>query len=189
MYADVAMTLSRYLVSQKHGGRASTTSGFEIVNVKIQNPLIAGHLETSHLFRIEATASWSRHVVSMELFSVDVAGKHTTSHVKLDVNIVSEQRWLAEWKRGTYLITSRIDALIKSSLDTDANNDCNTIKRKMIYKLFSALVDYSDEYRGMSEVTIDSGRLEAVAKVSFQVTESGFFIDPRWIDSLGQVAG
>ena len=63
------------------------------------------------------------------------------------------------------------------------------IKRGMAYKLFGALVEYGKEYQGMSEVVLDSKRLEAVATVEFQVGQEGFHLNPRWIDSLGHIAG
>lgn len=62
----------------------------------------------------------------------------------------------------------------------------------MAYKLFAALVHYSPEYRGMTHVLLDSERLEAVSTVTFQTQPGrpkGFALDPRWIDSLGHIAG
>jgi len=127
----------------------------------------------------------------MDIFSVDGNGKRTTSHAKLNVRVTPQQRWLDEWKRNTHLVTARIDALTQSihGHGHKGNNDSHMIKRGMAYKLFDALVEYSKEYQGMAEVVLDSKRLEAVATVEFQAGQEAFHLNPKWIDSLGHIAG
>lgn len=98
-----------------------------------------------------------------------------------------QQRWINEWKRNTHLITSRIEAL-DQSICSDSG-ESHMIKRGMAYKLFGAIVQYGKEYQGMSEVILDSNRLEAVATVQLQVGQEGFALNPKWIDSLGHIAG
>jgi len=165
-----------------------STTGLEVVNVVVENPLIALPTETTHRFRVSATTKWPSNSISMAIFSVDGNGKRTTSHAKLGVRVTPQQRWLDEWKRNTHLITARIDALVQSIHGHDGN-DSHMIKRGMAYKLFGALVQYGKEYQGMAEVVLDSKRLEAVSTVEFQVGQEGFHLNPRWIDSLGHIAG
>lgn len=189
MYADLALTLANYMLLQGPNKLTTATTGLEVNNVRVENPLIARPNETTHRFRVSATAEWSSHLISMAIFSVDGNGKRTTTHAKLDVRVTPQQRWLDEWKRNTHLITARIDALTQSIHGREVNNDSHIIKRGMAYKLFGALVQYSKEYQGMAEVVLDSKRLEAVATVELQVGVEGFHLNPKWIDSLGHIAG
>ncbi|GAB1214004.1 hypothetical protein ATERTT37_003160 [Aspergillus terreus] len=187
MYADLALTVAVYLISQSPNKLLVDTTGLDVANVRVDNPLIAQSHETSHLFRMSATADWPSNAISMRIFSVDLTGKRTVSHARVEVRVVPGQRWLAEWKRNTHLITARIDAL--AAAVHDPNSETHLVKRGMAYKLFAAIVQYKTEYQGMSEIILDSHRLEAVSTVEFQVGKEEFYLNPRWIDSLGGIAG
>ncbi|KAL9085529.1 MAG: hypothetical protein Q9165_007574 [Trypethelium subeluteriae] len=182
MYADLVLTMAKYMVLESPNKLPITTTGLEVFNVRIDNPLIARTTETTHRFRASATVEWHTNVISFAIFSVDGNGKRTTSHAKLDVRVTPEQRWVDEWKRNTHLITSRIEALAESK-------ESHTIKRGMAYKIFGALVEYGSEFQGMAEVIMDSKRLEAYSTVQFQVGQQGFLVNPKWLDSVGGVAG
>src|SRR5271163_1131217 len=123
MYADLALTLAKSMLLQGPNKLPTATTGLEVVNVRIENPLIARPNVITHCFRVSATAEWSSHLISMAIFSVDGNGKRTTSHAKLNVRVTPQQRWLNEWKRNTHLITARIDALAQSVHGHDGNND------------------------------------------------------------------
>ncbi|KAK0718470.1 polyketide synthase [Lasiosphaeria miniovina] len=183
LYADVALTIASYMLQGP--GLSLSTTGLDVTDVKVDSPLIAQPTETTHLFRVSAKADWRRKSITMSLFSVNAAGKRTTSHVVLEVRVFPEQQWVKEWKRNTHLISSRIEALNQGI----NSGNSHKLKRGMVYKLFGALVDYSKEYQGMSEVVLDSEKLEAVSTVHFQIGEDGFDVNPRWIDSLGGIAG
>ena len=187
MYADVALTLANYMLLQCPNKLDVATTGLDVANVHVENPLIARPNAASHRFRVAATAEWSSDTISMTIFSVDSNGQRTTMHAKLDVCVVPQQRWLHEWKRNAHLITARIDSLAQGVHNQDGNQDL--IKRGMAYKLFGALVQYGKEYQGMAEVILDSTNLEAVSTVKFQVEREDFYLNPRWIDSLGHIAG
>ncbi|KAJ5749143.1 uncharacterized protein N7511_010839 [Penicillium nucicola] len=187
MYADLAFTVAEYLVRHSPNQLPPATTGLDVANVKVFNPLIAKTNETSHLFRFSANADWAANRIAMEIFSVNATGKRTTAHAKFEVNVFPQHQWLKEWKRNTHFITARIDALNASI--HNPNTETHLIKRGLAYKLFAALVDYSKDYQGMSEIILDSNRLEAVSTVQFQIGKEEFCINPRWIDSLGGVAG
>lgn len=189
MYADLALTLANYMLLESPQNLSPTTTGFEVNNVRVDNPLIARLNETTHRFRVTARTEWSSRVIFVAIFSVDGNGKRTTSHAKLDIRVTPQQNWLNEWKRNTYLITARIEALNQSIRGHERGNNSHMIKRGMAYKLFGALVQYNKEYQGMAEVVLDSKRLEAVATVELQVGQQGFHLNPKWIDSLGHIAG
>jgi iterative type I PKS product template protein len=166
-------------------GMSTDTTGIDVTDVKVDAPLIAQPDESTHLFRVSATADWGARAISMSIFSVDSKGKRTRSHATLETRIFPEQRWLDEWRRNTHLILSRIEALNHGI----HSGESHKLKRGMVYKLFGAVVVYSSDYQGMKEVILDSERLEAVSTVNFRVGDGGFAVNPRWIDSLGGIAG
>jgi naphtho-gamma-pyrone polyketide synthase len=182
LWADVGLTLANYMLVNGPNGLDIDTTGLDVANVVVDKPLLALPNETTRCYRASATTKWSSNTISMDIFSVDSTGKRTASHCKLDVHITPQQRWVSEWKRNTHFVTSRMDALTQSK-------DSHMIRRGMAYKLFGAVVEYSREYQGMSSVVLDSKNLEAVSTVEFQVGKQGFHVNPKWIDSLGHIAG
>lgn len=94
---------------------------------------------------------------------------------------------MAEWARQAYLIQSRMDHLVEAV----ARDKSYRLLRGIVYKLFSVLVQYSEKYRGMSEVWMDSNMLEATANIKFRTTvEDGSFVySPYWIDSICHLSG
>lgn len=153
--------------------------------MQVDKPLVSDPRLESQLFRVSAEMEWSRNKAKVEIFSVNDQGKKTLSHATCAVEFVPAQKYLNEWKRYTYLIRSRIEAL-RQSVD---HGDAHRLKRSIIYKLFANIVEYSPEYQGMEEVTLDSKQLEAVSTVRFQSDSQGFFFNPQWIDSIGHIAG
>lgn len=177
------MSMTNYMLkaSSKNGDAVNLDVG----NMRIDKPLILHNESNSQLFRAFASADWSASLVSVGLYSIDTQGKKLAEHAKCDVKIWTGQNWLQDWKRISYLISSRIKDL-HSSVD---GGESHKMKRGIVYKLFSNLVEYDSSYQGMKEVVLDSSQLEATAKVSFQVDDEGFDFNPRWMDSLGGVAG
>ncbi|KAM3427380.1 hypothetical protein NHJ13734_009003 [Beauveria thailandica] len=183
LYGDIALTVGRALVE---GCESAHFTGFEVCDVKVDHPLIALLSETSRLFRVSATADWASQLISISIYSVDDDGNTTAHHAKANVRLIIDKAvWLAEWKPMAYLIRGRIASLERGV----ANGNSHKLKRSMVYKLFTSIVDYSYEYQGMQEVILDSDELEATAKVSFRVDHQGFIMNPHWIDSLGHLAG
>lgn len=175
--------MTRYMLKSK--GRNPDNVHLDVGDMKIDKPLILQTDIDSQLFHAFASADWSSDQVSVELYSVSAQGKKLSGHAKCDVKIWTDQTWAHDWKRISYLISSRI----KNLHDAVDGGESHKMKRGIVYKLFSSLVEYDLSYQGMEEVVLDSGQLEATAKVSFQVDDEGFCFNPRWMDSLGGVAG
>lgn len=166
-------------------GHAVVSTGFDVSSMKVEAPLIALPDEKTHVFRVYAEADWRLNQIKMSLGTVNEAGKVTKRHATFVVLVNPGQTWLHEWKRLTHLVQGRVDSLSAGVVA----GSCHHIKRGMAYKLFGALVDYGKEYQGMKDIIMDSDQLEAVSTVEFQVGADGFHLNPRWIDSLGHIAG
>lgn len=176
------MTIGDYML--KSNNVQCTNPGFDVADVKVERPLIAIS-NTVQILRVSASADWSKKVISLSFYSVNAQGRKVADHSTCKVKFTTNQSWLQDWKRNSYLIRSRIKAL-RDGVD---NGDSHKMKRGIVYKLFSALVDYSPSYQGMQEVVLDSDELEATAQVSFGIGEEGFYFNPCWVDSLGHIAG
>jgi len=154
----------------------------------VDKPLIARSQPTSkQLFRVSVNADWISQTAQVQFYSVTDERKKLADHAKCIIKFVENNTWLKKWKRNEYLIQARIDRL-HSSVE---GGQSHKIKRGMAYKLFSALVEYDQKYRGMEEVTLDSAAYEATARVKFQASEQdgNYYFSPYWIDSLGHLAG
>lgn len=183
LYADIALTIAHYMIGET--GHCVESTGFDVSSMKVEAPLIALPGEKSHNFRVCAEADWRLNQIKMSLGSVNEAGQFTRKHATFVVLVNPQQTWSHEWKRLTHLVQGRVDSLSNGVVA----GSCHHIKRGMAYKLFGALVDYGKEYQGMKDVIMDSDQLEAVSTVEFQVGAEGFHLNPRWIDSLGHIAG
>lgn len=183
IYADMALTVSDYLYKVL---RPEANVSMNVCNMEVFKPFIADTSgEKSQVLRL--TTKLDLAIGRADLLYTSGTGKAELEHAKCHVTFGSASAWLSEWQRSSYLINGRIDSLRKSA----AAGDAHTILRRMAYKLFSALVDYDDKYRGMKEVILDSPQLEATSQVVFQTKESDgtFFCSPYWIDSVAHLAG
>ncbi|KAL2002415.1 hypothetical protein VTN02DRAFT_6839 [Thermoascus thermophilus] len=182
LYADIALTMTNYML--KKNNMQSDTTGLEVADMKVEKPLIALPNSGTQLLCASASADWSSKVVSIAFYSKDAQGRKT-AHATCQARITADQRWLQDWSRSSYLVSSRVASLHKCVDEGEAHK----MKRGIVYKLFASLVDYDSKYQGMQEVVLDSSELEATAKVSFQAEDEGFYFNPCWIDSLGHIAG
>ncbi|KAL4977058.1 hypothetical protein BDW66DRAFT_150376 [Aspergillus desertorum] len=90
-----------------------------------------------------------------------------------------------------YLIEKYKPKLKGSGLDVCncRKGDAHRLRQGMVYKLFSALVDYGKNYQSIREVILDSEHHEATALVKFQAAQANFHRNPYWIDSFGHLSG
>ncbi|QGA14874.1 hypothetical protein EYB26_002530 [Talaromyces marneffei] len=183
LYADIAITIAQYMT--RAIGTLNDTTGLDVADMKVINPLVFKTDVDAQLFRVAASAEWKRNIVLFKLFSINDGGRKTTDHATFSVLINPNQNWIGEWRRQAYLIHSRISALSNSVSEGNAH----MLKRTLAYQLFSTLVCYNQDYQGMQEVILDSEEREATARVEFQVDDCGFKFNPCWVDSLGHIAG
>ena len=158
-------------------------------DMEVSKPLIVPVANNSEpqLLQIIATTDLSTKKVDLEYTSIDVRSGARTNHAHCFVEYGDAAGWASQWARNAYLIKSRITALEEARLEGDVQR----ILKGMVYKLFSALVQYSESYRGMEEVLLLSGQREGPAKIKFKADDKNgdFFLNPYWIDSLAHLSG
>ncbi|KAJ9319649.1 hypothetical protein DTO271D3_418 [Paecilomyces variotii] len=182
LYADIAQTLGEYLIENYNP--ALRGSGLDVCDMTVPKPLIAKN-SGPQLFRAMATADWEERKANIQIYSVKSDGKKIMDHASCLVKFSDTHLWEADWKRHSYLIKRSIERLQKSVEEGQSHR----MHRGMFYKLFSALVDYGDNYKSVEEVVLDSEEYEATARVKFQAKSGNFHRNPFWIDSIGHLTG
>lgn len=184
VYADMALTVADYIHRQLEPEDGDF--GMDCSQMVVEKPLIAEGGSTPQLLRTSCTADLSQQVCAITFYSVNEDGKKTLEHAKCTIKYGDPVKWSSEWVRQTYLIQPRIDRLLEGA----QRGKLSKLQRNTAYKLFSALVDYQDVYKGMAEVVLDSPNREGTAKVELSIGKSNeFFIPPYHIDSLCHLAG
>jgi naphtho-gamma-pyrone polyketide synthase len=182
LYADVGLTLGKYVLEKYRPDLQG--HAVDVQSMEVDKPLILKAGGES-LFRAEMKYDMKTTSAQIKIFSVDFQGKTTMRHAKCVLRFDDPQQWLQEWQKNHYLIQRSIEWLDNRVSEGLASR----MSRPMIYKLFSSLVDYNDEYKGLQEAILSNGDYEATAKVKFQAAKGDFNYNPMWIDSFGQLAG
>lgn len=184
LYADMALTICEYGYKTLRP-RDSENLGVNVAHMEVPQTLIFDKKATSQILRMEANIDASKGMGTVVWTTGEGARK--THHAHTKVYFGNTQEWLSEFDRTSYLIRSRIEALKASEVRGEASK----IGRGLAYKLFTALVDYDDRYKGMESVILDSKACEATAKIVFQTSpEDGVFhTPPYWIDSCCHISG
>jgi iterative type I PKS product template protein len=188
LYADQAMTVADYLYKQLRPNMP--TPGLNVNAVEVTKGLVPTYPAPpagQHL-QIEATADLETNEVAVKFRTVTADGsKVLAEHASGTVKYEDANAWKEEWARTQFMVQTQIDILMQK-LQTGA---AHKVLRGMAYKLFKALVNYADNYRGMEEVVLDGKTTEATAAVKFQTTpaDGEFFCSPYWIDSLAHLSG
>jgi iterative type I PKS product template protein len=184
LYADMALTLCDYAyrTARPQAGKPF----INVSNMETHKPLVLS-LEgksPSQLVQIEAKIDFTKGRGAINYRTVASDGK-LIDQAKCDVTYEDSTAWTTEWERRKFLVQTRIDML------KAGGKGVHQIQRGLAYKLFSALVQYDDKFRGMEEVIMSSEGLEATSKVSFQATskDGNFFLSPYFIDSVCHITG
>lgn len=185
LYADMALTLANY--TYKLLLPEAKIVDMNVGSMTCPNPLFLKSVlkPESQLLRVEANVNLANHQAEVVITATN--GKTRTIHAKCTVHFEDSSQWLLEWQRMAFLTQTRVDLLEQKLKDGKAS----LILRGMAYKLFAALVQYSDKFRGIKEVILDSHNLEATARIDFQAgpQDGKFFTSPYFIDSVGHLSG
>lgn len=188
LYADQAMTVADYLYKQLRPNLP--TPGLNVCHMEVTKGLVPEYPAppTGQHLQVEATADLETNQVEIKFRTVPADGsKVLAEHAFGTVKYEDVKVWKEDWSRIQFMVQNQIDTLTQK-LQTGA---AHKVLRGMAYKLFKALVNYADNYRGMEEVILDGKTTEATAAVKFQTTEADgqFFCSPYWIDSLAHLSG
>ncbi|CAM6003988.1 unnamed protein product, partial [Sphagnum balticum] len=182
VYADMAFTVAKYLHERVTPDFVDL--GMDVMQMEILAPVILDFSKErkSQLIRISTTLNEGK--VSVQFSDAAATGSSSIVYAECIVVLRNPVELLRQWSRSKHLVCSRIDHI-------RAMKGINKLNRQMAYKLFRAVVEYSEGFHGMDEVLLHSEQHEAVAQVSFKTEEhvGNFFRSPYWIDSLTQLSG
>jgi iterative type I PKS product template protein len=178
----MALTIADYLHKKRSADVAP--DGMDVCSMEVDKPLIL-NTDLSKPQLIQIAAHLRDHTVNFRFYGVNADGAKTVDHAVCRVKYANAQKWLNKWNRSSYLIHNQIQRLENAIGEVSTHR----LGRGMAYKLFTALVDYDESYRGMDEVILDATAFDASAKVTFKSDESDYYMDPRWIDNLCHITG
>jgi len=183
LYADMAMTLCDYAYKLVHPDIKDLA--INVANMQVPKSLIARADGKSQVLRLSAKVDAAKGHADLIFSTGD--GKDKIEHATCQVFFSTGSKYLSEWSRNTFLVQSRITWL----KEAESQGKAHKVGRGLAYKLFCALVDYDQKYRGMEEVILHSENMEATAKVVFQTKEEDgkFMCSPYWIDSVAHISG
>lgn len=184
LYADIAYTLINYGVETLRPGQKVA------INIgAMDNP---APLLLKSINQPESQTFTSSIKIDLDAGKADFQvtsfnGKKDVVHAKCVIRFEDPAVWKEEWAKTAYLVQSRID-LLKHKVE---NGEADKVSNQMAYKLFGALVDYSDIYRGMQSVVFDGSEFEASSNIKFKATanDGDFYFSPYLIDSACHLSG
>jgi iterative type I PKS product template protein len=184
LYADMVLTLTEYT--------------YKLLKPEAKVDMNIGAMDNPAPLLLKDINNPQEQIVTMEC-TVDLAnkkadfvisshnGKSKVVHGKCVVQFESAVEWKAQWARTAFMVKDRMTMLTQKMEQGDADK----VGRKMAYKLFTALVDYSDKFQGMHDVVVDGAEFEAFSHVKFRAgpNEGNFMNSPYHIDSCGHLSG
>ncbi|KAH7374244.1 PKS16 protein [Cadophora sp. MPI-SDFR-AT-0126] len=184
IYAEMAFTAARYIFCQQD--TSLTTPPMDLSNMEIFSPFMVKQDMQKQIFRVTATQSSSEPV---KIFFHSQTGTEWKEHARCQVSLCDGVKMMEHWNSSAYLIRARSKELQEKA--RSGNDNVDSISRKMAYKLFNTVVDYSDEYQALKETFMSDDIPEASAILKFRTsTDDGVFThSPYWIDSLAQIGG
>ncbi|RYP27845.1 hypothetical protein DL767_007493 [Monosporascus sp. MG133] len=182
LFADVAFTLAKHLI--EHCGPEMNAYMPAINNMAVEKALIVNEIGPQ-LFRASLEMDWTTMHGSMQIYSVNAFGKQTTLHAVCDVVVENPQVYYERWQSHLYLIERSIAQLTQGAGD----GSVHMMRRGMLYKMFSASVQYGPVFQGIQQVWFDSEGLEGTAKVFLPSGKDQFALNPYCCDSLGHLTG
>lgn len=182
LYADMALTITDYAYKLLKPG---SSVDMNVGTMECPAPLILKNIKIpeSQVLQIETNVDLA---VGQAEFKISSNGGKTL-HARCTITFEDSAMWTAQWQRTAFLIQDRIKML---QLKME-NGEADKIGRRMTYKLFQALVNYSDIYQGMNDVIFDGPEREATSHVKFRAgPEDGTFTQsPFFIDSVSHLSG
>ncbi|KAK5088555.1 polyketide synthase [Lithohypha guttulata] len=184
LYADICYTLVDYAYKLLRPGQ---DAHINIGTMDNPAPLLLKNIKEpeSQTFKSSCTVDLAAGKADFTITSWN--GKKDVVHAKCVCVFEDPETWKSEWAKQAYLVQSRID-LLKHKVE---NGEADKVSRPMAYKLFTALVDYTDAFQGMQSVLFDGPEFEAASTVKFRpgASEGSFFMNPYIIDSLCHITG
>jgi iterative type I PKS product template protein len=184
LYADMAYTICRYACNLlKPGEKVDINIG----TMDTPAPLLLKNINEPEEQIVRITIKVDLDAQKADFTVTANNGKKDVIHAKSIIIFEDSGLWQEEWNRTSYLVQSRID-LLQHKME---NGEANKVGRATAYKLFGALVDYSDTFQGMHSVVFDGAEFEAASNIKFRAgpDNGDFYFNPYFLDSACHLSG
>jgi asperthecin polyketide synthase len=185
IWTDMALSVGEYLYRKMVPGAKDVH--MNVCDLEVLHAQVASKVKgASQPLALETRLDLEEEYVTLAWYNVCAeTGERAPEHfASAGVRFENPDAWTAEWNRTLHLVQGRIETLRRLAADGEANR----FSKRLAYKLFKNVVDYSDWYRGMDNVIMLD--YEAVADVTLIPDRRGtWHTPPHWIDSVCHLAG
>ncbi|KAF1969102.1 putative polyketide synthase [Bimuria novae-zelandiae CBS 107.79] len=189
IFMDMGYTAAAYLERESSNVATPFLASYELTSLNMTNPLVLREGEQPPHVSVEAVLDLPTNIVSVRFMSrrQDKASSPTKEHGSCVIHLSQpESQYLKEWSRMQPLVKARLHAL-----DTAGRREVHALGRRLFYKIFSEIVDYSAPYHTVEEANIAADFHDASIILQQPVTSDlgTFTCNPFVIDGLVHVAG
>lgn len=189
VYASMAFSCALYIFQRRDASLgADDVPPMDLSDMEIFSPcVVSTDADQPQVLLITATQHSPSSPVEF-IFSTSYDDEETyRQNARCVVHLTSKTIAFSEANKNLYLIQDRADMLRRK----EPEGDVHKLKKKMVYKLFKTVVDYSPRYFGMEDLLLSSDRPESCARLCFDTPAEpeSFVHNPFWIDNLAQIGG
>ncbi|KAI1079859.1 putative polyketide synthase [Whalleya microplaca] len=187
IWSDMSFTVGEYLYKRVDPEAKEVhinLADFEVLHAQVARKPKANN--TQQLLALEASLDLTTKSMSLAWYTVSSSTRKRAAEHFASGTVFFEDasQWRREWERVAHLVLSRISTLESMA----ATGAANRLSRNMAYELFRNVVDYAEEYRGMTSVVLHE--YEAVADVTLSRNVHGtWHTPPFWIDAATHIGG
>lgn len=177
---DMALSAARYAYLKQHSP-VQTLPTLSVRNPNLHFALVAAetHRPQTVEVMVEYIVADSRAQVTYYCCKPQVRQELGTCQVTFDTTSTAQQNEFVQ-----FLLRSRIDAL--------QAGQGHRLRKPVVYRLFENVVRYSEPYRGLDEIFVDTDLRDAVARIQLPVpshSEGRYLYNPFLLDSVAHLAG
>lgn len=189
VYASMAFSCALYIFQRRDSALVDgEVPPMDLSDMEIFSPcVVSTDADQPQVLLITATQHSPSSPVEL-IFSTSYDEEETfRQNARCVVHLTSKAAAFSEANKNLYLIQDRAEMLRRK----EPEGDVHKLKKKMVYKLFKTVVDYSPRYFGMEDLLLSSDRPESCARLCFDTPAEpeNFVHNPFWIDNLAQIGG
>jgi iterative type I PKS product template protein len=189
VYASMAFSCALYIFQRRDSSLAADeVPPMDLSDMEIFSPcVVSTDIDQRQVLLVTATQHSPSSPVEL-VFSTSFDDEETyRENARCVVHLTSKATAFSEANKNLYLIQDRVEMLRRK----EPEGDVHKLKKKMVYKLFKTVVDYSPQYFGMEDLLLSSDRPESCARLCFDTPAEpqNFVHNPFWIDNLAQIGG
>lgn len=184
VFCDMAFTAAKYVYSKTNTSHSNVAMSLE--DLEVIHPVIVSTMDTSLKIEVKATKSVNESFVRVSYLSASEGGLfHQNGGCRVRFAPKGDRN--REFARTLHLVRKRADVIRVSAIAGEGHR----LFKPIVYKLFSNLVCYGENYQGIEEAFLDSGYRESTARIQLRTCQDAgqFTYNPYWVDNLVHLAG